>query len=151
MKHKSLGEKKIKTGCNQLLFLLIPLQFELSFLIQNSSLTARTIGSLLHTFSRMVTAMSETLWLGPLKWAPTALSRLGPVFPSVPVSLGDMGLRNHFGNIFWWPLYCPSISLQRWRHCLFTKMPFYNKSDLTFVTIEHRSSSNASQDLNFVP
>ena len=31
---------------------------------------------------------------------------------------------------------------------------FYNKSDLTFVTIEHSSSSNASlasQDLNFVP
>ena len=34
-----------------------------------------------------VTDMSDTLWPGPLKWAPTAFSRLGPVLPSVPVTL----------------------------------------------------------------
>ena len=60
---------------------------EFIFLIQNSSLTLRYMGSGFQTFSRMVTDMSDTRWPGPLKWAPTAFSKLGPVFPSVPVTL----------------------------------------------------------------
>ena len=30
----------------------------------------------------------------------------------------SIGNRLHFGNIFWCPLCCPSISLKIWRHCL---------------------------------
>ena len=45
------------------------------------------MGSGFQTFSKMVTDISNTLWPGPLKWALSSFSRLGPVFLSVPVML----------------------------------------------------------------
>ena len=46
---------------------------------ESTKYTSRYIGSGFHAFSMIVTDMSDTRWPGPLKWALTSFSRLGPV------------------------------------------------------------------------
>ena len=57
------------------------------YVYQESTYKAYIQGSGFLTFSMMATDMSDTRWPGPVNWAPIAISRLGPVLPSVPVML----------------------------------------------------------------
>ena len=56
-------------------FLFIPFYFVLIFLIKSSSLSFLTKGSILWTFSKIVTLISFVLCPGRLKWAPVAFDR----------------------------------------------------------------------------
>ena len=59
----------------QFYFLFIPLYLVLNFLMKSSSLSFLTKGSILWTFSKIVTLISFVLCPGRLKWAPVAFDR----------------------------------------------------------------------------